>query len=97
MYVGCTTRKLKVRALQHINDISANSNRNMSNASRHFVELHHSNTTSLKNFGIEKLKYMPRGGDAKGKLTDQEAYWILMLNTTFPKGLNMRRELMLHY
>lgn len=97
MYVGCTIRKFKVRALEHINDISSNTGRNMSNASKHFVDTHSSNIASFKIFAIEKLKYIPRGGDIKSKLVDREAYWILMLNTTHPKGLNLRRESMLHY
>lgn len=80
MYVGCTTRRLKVRALEHLNYITNMSNRNTSNSSKDFIDIHHSNTKSFNIFGIEKIKHMPRGGDFISKLMDRKAYGILMLN-----------------
>lgn len=96
-YVGCTTTKLKTRALEHLYDIAHSSTRNLSGASRHFVDIHQSNVQSFKIYGIEKMYYFPRGGDIRSKLKDREAFWILMLNSTVPHGLNMRHEVMFHY
>lgn len=88
---------MKTWFLEHVNKINNPSFRNVSNISGHFIDVHDSEICNLKITGIERIPNPPRGGDREAILRDREAYWILTLNTAVPKGLNLRRETMLHY
>lgn len=96
-YVGCTTRKLKTRIQEHIRDSSNPNVGNASNVSKHFLHCHQGNLSGLQVFGIEKVNKPRRGGDWRRALLNREAFWILRLDTSHPKGLNYRSDLILHY
>lgn len=54
-YIGCTTRRLKVRILKHLNNISNPGNQNISYVARHFIDCHHSHVASFSFHGIKKI------------------------------------------
>lgn len=94
-YIGCTTRKLKVRVREHIcgAQMGQSFSRNISNISRHFRETHHGYITHPEVVGMEKVTPPPRGGDWQKKNSMREAFWILKLKTHFPLGLKLRSDL----
>lgn len=62
-YVGCTTRKLKTRILEHLHDAGNTEARNPSDVSKHFSVCHSGNLNSLRVCGIERVNRPRRGGD----------------------------------
>lgn len=89
-YVGCTSRKLKIRILERLNDIANPTNRNILKLARHFIEEHNGRTDNFLFHGIETVISLYRGGDLVKLLRDKEAYWILTLNSMIPGGFNFR-------
>lgn len=71
-YIGSTIRKLKVRILEHLNDIVAITSRNVSGVSKHFIEGHHRQTFPLTFHGLERILPPHRGGDLEVKLRDRK-------------------------
>lgn len=61
-YVGCTTRKLKRRISEHTSAVVNERQTNVSNAARHFIQVHDRDLSSLKVQGVEKVSPHPRGG-----------------------------------
>lgn len=96
-YIGSTISKVTIRFLEHTNNISNPYFCNISNISKHFIDEYGSQIHDLKIIGIERIPNPPRGGDREAIMRDREAYWILTLNTIVPNGLNLKREIMLHY
>lgn len=96
-YIGCTKRKLKIRILEQLNSITNPGTRMLAFAAQHFLDKHDSHTNSFKFFAIEKVSMSLRGGNLQHKLRDREAFWILTLDSMFPRGLNSRWEFMFHY
>lgn len=94
-YIGCTTRKIKNRFLDHLRDIVGKVpvGRVPSAASVHFTKQHGGSVKDLRICGIESIGTNARGGDRHRLLLKREAFWIFQLNTVFPQGLNHRSEI----
>ena len=90
-YVGKTKRELKTRIIEHKSNIRNKDEK--SPVARHFNTTKHDICT-LRFQGIEVVNPLKRGGDRDKLLLQREAYWIHVLNTVFPKGLN--EELLLN-
>lgn len=94
IYVGLTSRKLKVRVREHIHDIERAKDIQpfevitLKPIARHFWKVHNCNSKVLKVKGIDKLNPDGRGGDLKQKLAQLEARWIMKIDSLQPKGLN---------
>ncbi|KAM4033170.1 uncharacterized protein ACNLHF_020169 isoform 1-T3 [Anomaloglossus baeobatrachus] len=95
IYVGLTTRALRVRVLEHLRDIknAAKAQRpdeiaQLKNIPRHFRERHGCNWRQLKFRGIDRVNLGIRGGDITNVLHKKEALWITILDTIKPRGLN---------
>lgn len=96
-YVGHTTQSLKNRINKYVSDIPHSNIRNVSAASQHFHSVHDNSFQYLKVQGVERVFLPARGGDFKQKLLNRETLWMFQLGTTYPRGLNRRLDLMLHY
>lgn len=84
-YVGRTCRPLRTRISEHRSNIRCGDERNP--VAAHFKQAGHS-ISSLRYIGIEKVNRPPRGGDHERVLLQRETYYIYMLNTMSPYGLN---------
>ena len=84
-YVGKTKRELRVRINEHKSNIRNHDIK--SSVARHFNESGH-DVCTLKFQGIEAVKALKRVGDRERYLLQWEAYWIFMLQTVHPNGLN---------
>ncbi|XP_056390398.1 uncharacterized protein LOC130284250 [Hyla sarda] len=91
-YVGCTSNSLKTRFRKHVSDIDNNSV-GVSMLTRHFRDNHAGDPKHLRVAGMEKVRLGPRGGDLTRKLYNRETYWMFLLETRQPKGLNKRLDL----
>lgn len=89
-YIGKTTRCIKTRIAEHRSSIRLNDQKNP--VAVHFNTFRH-NLSTLKYIGIEQVSTPRRGGDIDNILLRREAYYIYMLNTLSPKGLNMEFDL----
>lgn len=86
VHVGQTKRQLKLRIAEHKTAIRT---KNITYAiARHYVQANHCSPASLRFWGIEKVTIPSRGGDVIRKLLCREAYWIYLLDTLEPSGLN---------
>lgn len=91
-YVGCTIRSLRIQINEHIYDIkrALSITRRISNASKHFIEMHQGDFSTLSVMGIEKV-VKPR----------TVWNWVSILDfkikTCFPLGLNYQTDLMYFY
>ena len=94
IYVGMTTRALKVRILEHASKIRTASDvpeeewEQLESVPRHFRKFHNCDPTCLRVRGIDRVQLGIRGGDVKGALLRKETKWITLLNTVVPEGLN---------
>lgn len=70
---------------------------NFNQISAHCVQVHNRSTTTLRIQGIERVNISDWGGDHVRKLHSHETFWIFMLQTCQPKGMNKRLDLDLHY
>lgn len=59
----------------------------------HFRDGHGASTTGLQCMIICKLELSNRRGDCDKTLLQEEAKWIFLLGSLFPKGLNSDRSL----
>ncbi|OCT88519.1 hypothetical protein XELAEV_18017148mg, partial [Xenopus laevis] len=84
----CTSRNLKCRMREHINNIVSRSTG--TTVSRNFLECSDRDINSLKIQGIKMIYQSSRGGDKMSRLLHREAYWIFTLDTRQPKGLNLQ-------
>lgn len=96
-YVGCTQQKLKERFRRHISDIPSAGSKFVSAVSKHCYVQHHGSSASLQIHGIERIKPAARGGDMRKKLLNRESYWIFILGTRVPAGLNSRQNVILGF
>lgn len=92
-YIGCTSNVLKVRICRHLTDITNPNSGNVSAASRHLIAQHNRDLTNFRFMGIEKVWMFNTGGDRKRKLFKRESFWIFVLDTRVPMGLNIRQDL----
>ncbi|CAJ0963256.1 unnamed protein product, partial [Ranitomeya imitator] len=92
IYIGLTTRQLKVRIREHVLGILAaatcTDTSTLKTIPRHFREFHQCNASGLKVRGIDLLKINIRGGSLSKRLAQIETRWIWTLQTISPKGLN---------
>lgn len=96
-YTGSTMCALKTRVRRHISDVNASYATNISAVSRHIREIHDGDPSCLTVQAIERLNRSARGGDDIHRLRNREAYWMFVLKTCNPHGLNRRTDLILHY
>ena len=89
-YVGKTTRALKTRIAEHRSNIRTKDQH--SPVALHFAEAQHS-VSSLRYIGIEHVKTPRRGGNIDNLLLRRESYYIHMLQTMTPRGLNQEDEI----
>lgn len=61
------------------------------------MQVHNKDTTSMSVQGIERVVRPVRGGDHVKKLRSREMYWMFVLRTYQPNGLNRRSDLDLYY
>ncbi|CAJ0936767.1 unnamed protein product [Ranitomeya imitator] len=92
IYVGLTTRELRIHIREHVGDIGAartvSALMDLKTIPRHFRLHHNCNEKLLKVRGIDMLHLDVRGGDNKKRLAQIETKWIVRLDTMTPKGLN---------
>lgn len=96
-YVGSTVCELKTRIRRHMSDINAVYTTNVSAVSRHAIETHNRDPSCFEVQAIERLHRSNRGGDDVHRLRNREAFWMFVLKTCAPDGLNCRADLVLHY
>ncbi|OCT76279.1 hypothetical protein XELAEV_18031475mg [Xenopus laevis] len=80
-YVGSTTRSLKERMREHINQIKNIKLSNKANVTRHFAECNKSNLKYLSIQGIEQIRLGTRGGDFLSKLRKREVFLVSITQT----------------
>ncbi|CAJ0952186.1 unnamed protein product [Ranitomeya imitator] len=92
IYIGLTTRQLKVRIREHILGIIAAAScadaSTLKTIPRHFWESHQCNEKLLRVRGIDLLRINIRGGNLSKRLAQLESKWIWTLRTIHPHGLN---------
>ncbi|XP_075711138.1 uncharacterized protein LOC142747908 [Rhinoderma darwinii] len=92
IYVGMTTRELRLRVREHVRDIenakTADNIEQLKTIPRHFRSHHACNSKMLKIRGIDHINLGMRGGDLKKCLLQRECKWIWRLQTMYPAGLN---------
>lgn len=96
-YTGSTSCSLKTRVRRHVSDINAMFTTNISAVSRHARDIHNRDPSVFTVQAIERLNKSVRGGDNIHRLRNREAYWMFVLKTCTPYGLNRRSDLILHY
>lgn len=90
-YVGSTTRPLWTRISEHYHRASYNSDKDLSNVSKHFNYVHAGNV-AVKFCSLEKVRGSPRGSDRHWKLLEREVCWIFNLQMRIPTGMNHRYD-----
>ncbi|CAJ0930513.1 unnamed protein product [Ranitomeya imitator] len=92
LYVGLTTRELRIRVREHVRDIDkareCEDPSQLKTIPRHFYRYHKSDSSLLKVKGIDVLQLGSRGGDLAKALAKLECKWIYRLGTLVPAGLN---------
>ncbi|CAJ0968182.1 unnamed protein product [Ranitomeya imitator] len=92
VYIGLTTRELKIRMLEHCRDImnakTAQEVSTLKTIPRHFRQYHQCNPHGLKIKGIDLVSLGIRGGNIGKVLAQMESRWIYRLGTIAPQGLN---------
>ncbi|CAJ0950878.1 unnamed protein product [Ranitomeya imitator] len=92
IYIGMTTRELRVRVLEHVRDIRngalAVDIDTLKTVPKHFRLHHNSNPKWFKVRGIDRVQLGIRGGNYKKELLKRETRWMVDLDTVAPKGLN---------
>ncbi|CAJ0965458.1 unnamed protein product [Ranitomeya imitator] len=92
IYIGLTTRELKIRVREHIRDIEKAATIEdisiLKTLPRHFKAHHKCNPRGLIIWGIDQVELGIRGGDLGQVLAQYESRWIFRLGTLTPQGLN---------
>lgn len=86
-YVGRTIRALKTRLYEHCYNIRKGLETH--SVSLHYKLVHGSDPSSLKFWGIDKVKPSWRGELKIRSISRLESKWIFQLQTLSPKGLNV--------
>ncbi|XP_053571161.1 oxidative stress-induced growth inhibitor 2 isoform X2 [Bombina bombina] len=92
-YVGITTRPLKDRIREHLLSIEEEFPRTP--VAKHF----HTHPHKLTHFTFKAIEHIisnPLGGDRNKTLSKREVYWIFMLQTRVPQGMNKRYDVNLY-
>lgn len=90
-YVGRTTRRLRIRLREHINNIKKGFRQH--SLSNYFRIHHNKNPASLKFFGIDKIEKHWWGTNLRTAVSQNETKWIYQLGTMTPKGLNVELDI----
>ncbi|XP_069473373.1 uncharacterized protein [Ambystoma mexicanum] len=85
LYVGQTSRAVKERITEHKSNIRCKNVK--SPLARHFLQSSHT-VAQVKYMVLEVVKKSYRGGDYQSTLSRREKYWIDLLDTLSPRGLN---------
>lgn len=88
--VGSTTCSLETRARRHLSDVNSLNVSNISVVSLHCVQTHNRRTVSLRIQGTKRVNKPERGGDFVRKLCSRETFWIFLLQTCQPNGINKK-------
>ncbi|XP_073425439.1 uncharacterized protein [Dendrobates tinctorius] len=92
IYVGMTTRPLKIRVREHVLGIQAavghDDPATLRTLPRHFKFKHDCDASLLRVRGIDAINPGVRGGNLTQRLLQCETRWIWLLDTVHPKGLN---------
>lgn len=88
MYVGLTSRELKVRVRDIIVAKNAVDDSDLKPISKDFRRLHNSDPSLVKVRGIDTIWTNIRGGNVTKKLAKTESKWIWKRRTLRPLGLN---------
>ncbi|CAJ0967759.1 unnamed protein product [Ranitomeya imitator] len=92
IYVRMTTRSLRVWVQEHLRDIKNAVNcpepHLLKPIPRHFLDRHNGDPKGFTVCGIDRIYMGIRGGNAKQRLLQKEARWIVVLDTLSPRGLN---------
>ncbi|CAJ0929127.1 unnamed protein product [Ranitomeya imitator] len=92
IYVGLTTRELKIRIREHCRDIerakAVSDETSLKTLPRHFRKYHACSAAGLVVRGIDAVNLGIRGGDIGKTLAQVESRWIYRLGTMAPQGLN---------
>ncbi|XP_069615983.1 uncharacterized protein [Ranitomeya imitator] len=92
IYIGMTTRELRVRILEHVRDIKNGATaldiEALKTIPKHFRKYHNSNPKTFRVRGIDRVQLGIRGGNYKKELLKKETRWTVDLDTLAPKGLN---------
>ncbi|CAJ0936405.1 unnamed protein product [Ranitomeya imitator] len=85
IYVGMTTRSLKIRIQEHVRDIknaiTCSEPHLLKPIPRHLFEIHQCNPKGFFVRGIDHVYMGIRGGNLKQKLLQKETLWIVTLDT----------------
>lgn len=88
MYVGLTSRELKVRVREHVRDIIAAQDATdltmLKPIPRHFRKKHNCNPKVLKIRGIDHINCNIRGGNINQRLAQCECKWVWRLKSLQP-------------
>ncbi|OCT82696.1 hypothetical protein XELAEV_18025226mg [Xenopus laevis] len=90
MYIGQTSRQIKIRIREHkysISNYDPENKKTHTPVGKHFY-LHKHNSATLRWLVLEKVQLPQRGGDRKRLLLQTEARWIDRMNTVEPRGMN---------
>lgn len=93
-YVGRTTRRLRDRFYEHVYSVQKNKT---TNVARHFRGFHAGYTSAMKVQVIEKIRTPERGGDIFRTLCHKAVFWIFLLQTRIPSGLNFEWDVSHYY
>lgn len=89
IYIGMTTRELRVRIQEHLRDIRAAVKIDAHNIKcKHFLEKHGGRWQDLRVCGIDRIHLGSRGGHLFKRLEQIECKWFFKLRTYSPYGLN---------
>ncbi|XP_044158606.1 uncharacterized protein LOC122944428 [Bufo gargarizans] len=97
IYIGMTTRELRIRLQEHQSDIRMASKVSVDDrerilklkpVARHFRLKHNNRWQDLRVRGIDRVNLGSRGGDLFRRLEQVESKWIIKLQTQVPYGLN---------
>lgn len=94
-YVGSTIRMFKIRLGEHISDIThKREHRSLSNLSRHFLDVHKGDLTGLKAIPVQMIS---GGNNKEDRVRKCEVSWMLKIDSFWPQGLNVRKDLLYYY
>lgn len=93
IYVGKTKRQLRVHIGEHLCEINDKSKIPEKPLAKHFAQYHGGNSRGMKVKGIYALKLPSRRGDFDCILLQKENWWVCLLKSLIPVGLNTELNL----
>lgn len=97
-YVGCTTRKMKIRIGNHKWSQKPHEFRTHTISGVHVIlECYAGELSRMSVTATERVQRPMRGGDWSKCLRTREAFWIHKMNTRLPNCLNLKTDLTYFY